>query len=108
MQVQVGNREGGSPGQPQQQQTSRQRRAGAQGSARLRHVDLLGTIVATKDEDGREVPDLLPHKLLIRVCQMRESQCQHDSHDQESHTSEEIGADGYEAGSAFTEVQANV
>jgi hypothetical protein len=35
------------------------------------------------------------------------SQCQHDRHDQESYTSEEIGADGYEAGGASAELQSN-
>ena len=35
------------------------------------------------------------------------SQYQHDRHDRESHTTEEIGADGYEAGEDSPELQAN-
>jgi len=35
------------------------------------------------------------------------SQCQHDRHDQESYTGEEIGADGYEAGGDSPELQSN-
>ena len=35
------------------------------------------------------------------------SQCQHDHHDQESYTGEEIGADGYEAGGDSPELHSN-
>jgi uncharacterized protein GlcG (DUF336 family) len=34
------------------------------------------------------------------------SHCQHDRHERESNTSEEIGADGYDAGSDSPELQA--